>query len=207
MRSTPFTSSRFQYSQLKFSNSPQPFRAVPDTGSADLWIDNTKFDRGASSTFKQVGGPATISYRSGSVTGDVAEDVVTFGGFSVSTQRFLLGAATPNAPVDPNNGNIGLPAPDATSPFGATPFWSAVRKNDPTIDSQMSFKFPPAPGGSRETREVEHNEPSGGVLTVGGVNASLFTGNVEFCPLVTFGGLRTHWALPVSGLYPICARN
>lgn len=170
----------------------------------DLWIDNAAFDRAASTTFKVVGGPATLSYRSGSVTGDVAEDVVTFGTFSVSPQRFLLGVATP-PPVAPKNGNLGLPAPDATSAFGATPFWGAVRKNDPSVDSTMSFKFPPV-SGNRQTREEEHNNQPGGVLTVGGRNASLFTGDPEFLPLVTFGGLRTYWALPVICSYPICAR-
>ena len=131
---------------------------------------------------------------------------MTFGDFSVTPQRFLLGDAVTSPPVDPNNGNLGLPAPDAGSAFGATPFWSAVRKNDPTVDSQMSFKFPPAPGSGRETREEHHHDQSGGVLTIGGRNDTLITGDVEFLPLFTFGGLRTHWALPVLGLYPICVR-
>ena len=212
MRPTPLTGLRFQHSQLKSLNSPQQFHVVPDTGSVDLWIDSSKFDRSASHTFQQVGGPATINfvYHSGSVTGDVAEDVVTFGGYTNPHQRFLLGTTMTNPPVAPRSGNLGLPAPDAApgSAFGADPFWPAVRKNDPKIDSQLSFKFPPKPGSTREAREVEHNQPPvvGGVLTVGGQNTTLFTGDVEFLPLFTFGGLNTYWALPVLGLCQICAR-
>jgi cathepsin D len=188
--------------EIQIGTEFQQFRVVPDTGSVDLWIDSADFDRGASSTFSVVGGPATITYRSGSVTGDVAEDIVQFGSFEATPQRFLLGTTITTPPVDPNNGNLGLPAPDATSPlspFGAQPFWANVRANDPTVDSRMSFKFPPAPGGSRQTRS-EHHEDSGGVLTIGGVNDTLFTGDVEFLPLFSFGGLCTHWALPVLGI-------
>ena len=202
MRSTPLTNSRFQHSQLKFSNRPQTLVVVVDTGSVELWIDNADFDEGASSTYKPAGGPTTITYRSDSVTGPIGSDVVGFDTFSVEPQTFLLADTMTSPPLGTNNGNAGVPAPDARSTLGTTAFVPALLAKYPANEPEISYKFPGI-SGSRETRAEHHNEPSGGVLTIGGRNESLFTGDVEFLPLVTFGGLRTHWALPVIGLYPI----
>ena len=166
-----------------------------------MWVDDAKFDEGSSTTYKSLGRTGTIPYQSGSVSGNVGEDVVAFGGYSVPNQDFLLANSINVSPS--SSGHIGLSAPDAPSYIGVAPFWANARAKDPSIDSRISFKLPGISGG-RETRAEEHIEQTG-VLTVGGVNTTLFTGDVEFLPLVTFGGLRTHWALPVLGLYPICA--
>jgi len=202
VRSTPLTNSRFQHSHLKFSSRPQQLVVVVDTGSVELWIDNADFDEGASTTYKPAGGPLKIDYRSDSVTGGIAQDVVGFDTFSVEPQNFLLADTMTTPPLGTNNGNAGVPAPDAKSALGTTAFVPALLAKYPSNEPTISYKFPPPPG-SRETRAEHHNEQSGGVLTIGGRNESLFTGDVEFLPLVTFGGLRTHWSLPVLGWYPI----
>ena len=202
MRSTPLTNSRFQHSQLKFSSRHQPLVVVVDTGSVELWIKNPDFDEGASTTYKPAGGPVTITSHSDPVTGGIAEDVVGFDTFSVEAQHFLLADTFPPTVPGAINGYAGVAAPDAKSTLGTASFVPALLAKYPSNEPEISYKFPTI-SGHRETRAELHNDQSRGVLTIGGQNSSLFTGDVEFLPLVTFGGLRTHWALPVLGLYPI----
>jgi cathepsin D len=182
--------------ELFIGTDPQGFRVVPDTGSVDLWV--TGYERTASSTYADVTDPdrATITYGAGTVTGDVVSDTVTFGDYTVAGQRFLVGEDISSPPTPPVTGNLGLPPIAATSAFGATPFWETVHESNPGLDSAMSFKFPPLRTGSREAREVLPT----GTLTVAGRNDSLFTGDLEFLPLVSTNGVKDRWLLNVAGI-------
>jgi len=62
----------------------------------------------------------------------------------------------------------------------------------------MSFwftRFIDDPNASREE--------FGGIFTLGGRNQTLYTGDVEFLPLVTINGQKTYWLLNVLGAYLI----
>lgn len=83
---------------------------ILDTGSSDLWFAGTSclgcsgqipvFDPSASSSFQggtngtsnapgntALGSPIEIQYGSGTVSGLIAEDTVTMGGFTVQNQK------------------------------------------------------------------------------------------------------------------------
>jgi len=75
---------------------PQRLSVVLDTGSTDLWVATTScticssgttlFNPANSSTFKSSTSQVSISYGSGQVSGTVAEDTVSMGGFTIGNQ-------------------------------------------------------------------------------------------------------------------------
>ncbi|KAJ6631029.1 aspartic peptidase domain-containing protein [Mycena sp. CBHHK59/15] len=81
---------------------PQPFRLLVDSGSADMWVggEQCKGDGGgdcgdhkflgprSSSTFNDTGEPWSITYGSGSVSGNLVTDHVKFAGFTLHNHKF-----------------------------------------------------------------------------------------------------------------------
>jgi cathepsin D len=73
---------------------------ILDTGSADLWVADTncsscpsstqEFDPSKSSTFKGSTSGTTINYGSGQVSGELAQDAVSMGGFNISNQGLCM---------------------------------------------------------------------------------------------------------------------
>jgi hypothetical protein len=90
------------YGELHVGNPPQPFEVVFDTGSSNLWVlsDNAppevrqvrhSFYAAASDSFKVASvGPLSITYGSGSVNGDMGQDVVEVAGLTVEGMTFGL---------------------------------------------------------------------------------------------------------------------
>jgi cathepsin D len=76
-----------------------------DTGSSDLWVADTScsncptsaqlFDPTKSSTFKVSNSATTINYGSGQVSGQLAQDAVSMGGFNISNQGFRMSCLSP----------------------------------------------------------------------------------------------------------------
>lgn len=77
------------------------------------------------------------------------------------------------------------------------PIWQALLSNT----SQYNISFPGFSFALTRfinqtgAREVE----SGGLFTLGTLNASLFEGDIEFVPLPT--GLESYWLIPMEGLF------
>mmetsp|Transcript_7709 Transcript_7709/g.10954 ORF Transcript_7709/g.10954 Transcript_7709/m.10954 type:complete len:580 (-) Transcript_7709:439-2178(-) len=101
--------------EMTIGTPPQQFTVIPDTGSSNLWVPSisceeckcspedlnsgackkhNSYDSTKSSTWKGVKDEASkrltysIQYGSGSCSGIVSEDVISFGGQSVPNQRF-----------------------------------------------------------------------------------------------------------------------
>jgi cathepsin D len=77
----------------------------------------------------------------------------------------------------------------------AVPFWQALLNNNQLSSPEMSFWL---------TRFVNDNdakaEEPGGVLTLGGRNTSLFTGDVQFLNMPS-GVTPSFWLLEMSSAY------
>ena len=215
MRSTPLTDLHFHPSQLKFSNSPQSFNVVLDTGSADLWVAGTDcttcdqitplFDSNASSTFEVAESngqpvPVTITYGSGEVAGDLVNDTVVMGGFQVQRQPWLLVDQTSGNLLEGSKAGIMGLAFDTIANTESTPFWQTLATSNQLTTPEMSFWFTRLLNDS--TAQVEE---FGGIFTLGGQNKTLYTGDVEFLPLVADAGLKTYWLLNISGMFLIYA--
>ena len=92
------------------------------------------------------------------------------------------------------SGIMGL-AFEALASTRATPFWQALVNNGQFTSPEISFwldRHLDDAGGA--------DEQSGGVMTLGGTNSSLFTGDIEFNSLTTVGSQPTFWMLEMSGM-------
>ncbi|KAH9892731.1 acid protease [Cubamyces lactineus] len=188
---------------------PQTFKVVLDTGSSDLWVAATNclscgqtppFDTSKSSTVNGVTGPngqeqeITIRYGSGSVAGILATDTVSMAGFTVNPQTFLLAEQMTSGLLDGDvSGIMGL-AFEALASTNAVPFWQALANGGQFATPEISFWL------ARHLDDVNPpDEQPGGVMTLGGTNSTLFTGDIEFIPLTTTPGGPTFWMLEMTG--------
>ena len=199
--------------RTQISDSPQSFNVVLDTGSSDLWVTTAEcttctpgspnFNSAASTSLQLsqdiTGQPIRVEiiYGSGSVAGDLVRDTVVMGGFQVQNQPWLLVDQTSASLLDGSNAGIMGLAFDTIANTGAVPFWQTLAQGGQLSTPEMSFWF---------TRllndQSAQEEDFGGIFTLGGQNQTLFTGDIEFLPLVTSAGRQTYWLLSVSGTHP-----
>ncbi|KIK02661.1 hypothetical protein K443DRAFT_677390 [Laccaria amethystina LaAM-08-1] len=180
---------------------PQLFKVVLGTGSADLLVADIcascnssmtpLFDPSRSLTFNSTLANTTISYGSGTVGGIIAQDVVTMGSFTVQNQTFLAANQFPAGFLAGSaSGIMGL-AFSALSTTRSTPFWQALGSQ--LAAPEMAFYLTRFNNDSSAQQE----EP-GGVFTLGGVDSTLFTGDIEF--LAMSPGTPIFWLLNMSAI-------
>ncbi|EJD07583.1 acid protease [Fomitiporia mediterranea MF3/22] len=214
------------FGSLAVGTPPIAFDVILDTGSAyvaaappvifycllhflvsisDLWIadttcssrsgcqDITTFDASKSSSFRNLSRPFSITYGSGAAAGSLAEDVVQMAGFSVSNQTFaLVDQVSSQLLTAPVSGLMGL-AFQSIASSGATPFWQNLVESGAWDSPVMSFQL---------TRFVDQQQAqsleAGGTFTLGFVNNSLYTGDIDFQNIP--GGTGSYWILQMSEL-------
>jgi cathepsin D len=184
---------------------------VLDTGSSDLWLASTNcrscggvptFNPSESSSLQQPqsaagGQQITIRYGSGEVAGTLGQDTVSMGGFTVNPQTLLVVTDLTQGLLDSEtSGILGL-AFQALASTHATPFWQALVNAGQFAQPEMSFfltRFLDVQGAS--------NSEPGGILTLGGTNSTLFTGDVEFLNLAQTSSANdaTFWMLELSSM-------
>jgi cathepsin D len=176
---------------------------VLDTGSSDFWVANSTcltggacgsssagFNQFSSSSFQGSSQVLTIRYGSGQVAGIKVTDTVSIGGFKVSQQGWLLAnQASANLITGSDAGIMGLAFP-AISVTGATPFWQSLISGNQLSSPEMAFWLKRDPTATTEV--------SGGTVTFGGTNPSLFKGNIDFQNVISSGGTDTFWLLQVN---------
>jgi len=169
------------YGQATVGTPPQTFNVIFDTGSANLWVPNSKvglrglmkhkYDSSKSSTYVKNGTEFKIQYGSGPVSGIWSEDTFAIGGISAQKQAFAevedasgLGLAYAIGKFD---GILGM-GWDRISVDGVkTPFHSLVDSGN--LASPV-FAF-----------YLGNNQP--GELTIGGTDKSHYTGDFSYVPL------------------------
>lgn len=181
-----------------------------DTGSSDLWVPATNclscgqtppFDSTQSSTLQQVTSASgnsqsvRIRYGSGQVQGILVSDTVSMAGFNVNPQNFLLVESMTTGLLDGDvSGIMGL-AFEGLASTNAVPLWQSLANDGQFSSPEFSFWL---------DRHLDDTNPpdeqSGGVLTLGGTNSTLFTGDIEFLPL-TNAATPTFWMLTMTGVY------
>ncbi|KAF8893628.1 aspartic peptidase domain-containing protein [Infundibulicybe gibba] len=153
------------FGNIRIGTPQQLFSVALDTGSSDLWVmsdtcqtcDPTlrRFYSSRSTSFKAAG-RRTLHYGSGDAGGQIATDTVTMGAFTIDSQTFLsvdrIDRVSQDGLVDGPASAVAsdeeqqLPAPEMS-------VWLA------------RFIYDPKAGD---------NEPTGGTLTLGGTNPTLF---------------------------------
>ncbi|KAF7309807.1 Aspartic peptidase A1 [Mycena indigotica] len=190
------------FGSLAIGNPAASFNVILDTGSADLWVAGSSCRQGCSSvpTFNPSGSSSfvnestrfQITYGSGAAAGVLATDTVQMAGFSVSNQIFAVcDAVSSGLLTNPVSGLLGL-AWQSIASSGATPLWQTLAAN--SWDSPvMAFQL---------TRFLNQSRASdrefGGSFTMGFVNNSLYTGDIEYINMPT--SRSSYWILPITAL-------
>jgi len=186
------------YGAISVGTPAQDFKVIFDTGSSNLWLpaDNctksscktkSKFSATKSSTYIKDGRAFNIRYGSGPVSGFLAIDTATVGGIGVKGQEFAeitdpsgLGAAFAIGPWD---GILGMAWEKISVDDLETVFGNMVKEGlvkDQVFAFYLSSEIdPPLPPLHK------------GELTIGGIDASHYTGDLMWEPLTS----ETYWEI------------
>lgn len=205
------------YGSLAVGTPAVAYNVVLDTGSADFWLaapdcsgcpDGIEtFDGSGSSTFSNLTESFSITYGSGSASGYLVSDTVQMAGFEVAGQTFgvyffILSATylidiglgvsntVESGLIDsPVSGLLGL-AWKGLSSSGATPFWEQLYEANVLDSPVMGFHLSRYLNVSRASAL----EP-GGTFTLGALNTSLYTGDVDYQDLAQS---NLYWTLSIA---------
>jgi C1A family cysteine protease len=170
------------YGQATVGTPPQTFNVIFDTGSANLWVPNSKvgvrgllkhkYDSSKSSSYVANGTEFKIQYGSGPVSGIWSEDTISIAGLPIKNQAFAevedasgLGVGYSLGKFD---GILGLGWDRISVDGVTTPFHNLVNQDSGLAAPEFAFYLgDSAPGG----------------LTIGGTDSSHYTGNFTYVPL------------------------
>jgi len=190
------------FGSIAIGTPPIAFNVILDTGSADFWLADSQcksgcltvpgFNPSASSTYVNHSEPFKIIYGSGQARGVLGQDKVQMAGFSVDNQVFALcNEVSTGLLVEPVSGLLGLGWADISA-SRSMPFWQTLVSNGVWDEPVMSFQL---------TRFVD--DPSaevlepGGTFTMGFLNQSLYTGDIEYLSLAA---RPSYWLLPLTSM-------
>lgn len=169
------------YGAVSIGTPPQSFLVVFDTGSSNLWIPSAKcsflqipcdlhqkYRSGDSSTYKALGDPFAIQYGSGSLSGFLSQDTVTWAGLEIKDQVFAEATKEPGIAFlfSKFDGILGM-GWDTISVNGIKPpFYNAV---DQGLIAENVFSF-------WLNRDAAAGDGEGGEIVLGGVDPDHFVG-------------------------------
>lgn len=192
------------FGTINIGTPSQSFDVVLDTGSSDLWLAGSQctqcptgtpeFDTSASSSIQTSSDQVQINYGSGSVIGNLAKDTVSMGDFTVSDQTMLVVDQMTSGLVDGSIAGIMGLAFQTIASTGAVPFWQALINNNQFSSPEMSVFLTRFLDDAQATDE----EP-GGILTFGGTNSTLFSGDIDFQDFPS-GSTASYWLQSISAI-------
>ncbi|KAL1020841.1 hypothetical protein UPYG_G00005400 [Umbra pygmaea] len=182
------------YGVISIGTPPQSFKVIFDTGSSNLWVpsvncnsaacqNHAEFNPSESSTFTWANKPVSISYGTGSMTGQLAYDTVSLGGLTVTNQMF--GASETEAPFMANmvaDGILGLAFPSLAA-GGATPVFDNMMSQG--LVSQDLFSV-----------YLSGNSAEGSVVSFGEIETNYFNGQITWIPLTS----ETYWQIQMDSV-------
>ncbi|KAH8555913.1 aspartic peptidase domain-containing protein [Umbelopsis sp. PMI_123] len=180
---------------------PQHFTLHVDTGSSDLWVPSSdctttagcpgaKFDASKSSTYKNASIPFNITYASGSSQGSYGYDKLQIAGYTIEKQLFATVYTAVNTTEAPKStpyreGIIGL-GPVQGSTLGKA---ADVKGARPFIYTLYEDGLIPYPVFSIYLGNL-YKQGYSASLTIGGIDDSLFTGNIEIIKVAPYFGIN-----------------
>ncbi|XP_072419849.1 gastricsin-like [Chiloscyllium punctatum] len=187
----------FYYGSITIGNPPQSFTVLFDTGSSNLWVpsifcsspaceNHPRYNPRQSSTFSTNRQSFGIAYGSGSLTGFFGFDTVNVAGISIPQQEFGLSQNEPGTTFyyAKYDGILGLSYP-ALSAGGATPVFDGMMQNNLVSSPVFSVYLGRQP-----------NSQYGGEVTFGGIDNSLYTGEIVWVPVLQ----ELYWLIPMQGV-------
>jgi hypothetical protein len=180
------------YGPISLGTPAQTFQVIFDTGSSNLWVPSkdcsgcthTKYDHSASSTYKANGQKFDITYGSGSLSGYLSEETLTFGDLQVPNQVFAEATNLPGAAFSAGkfDGILGMAFPSISVDNVKPPVQNMLEQK--IIDQGVfSFYLPSKDGSSGE-------------LDLGAIDKSKYTGELFYQPLSS----QTYWEIALDDI-------
>ncbi|KAI8609799.1 aspartic peptidase domain-containing protein [Chytriomyces sp. MP71] len=203
------------FATVTIGTPPQEFIVQLDTGSAAMWVgskacdvarncaDKHSFDQSASSTYKDVssGKMTTIQYGLGAVKGSLAQDTVSFAGYTIKDQEFLL-VSNEDQTIQQGqqkltDGLIGFAWENGlgnSTDYYPTLIGSLISGN---LISQPVFSIYITADTNQPTSTTLTLDPGFGNLLLGGVDPSFYTGSIH-----TYSVTHPYfWAVDLSTIH------
>ncbi|KAF8177288.1 putative cathepsin E [Mycena galopus ATCC 62051] len=175
----------------------QTFELIVDTGSSNTWVGSgTKYVPGSTST--NTGKTFEVEYGSGTVSNEFISgteytDTLALGGLTVTKQS--IGDGTKSSGFEGVDGIIGFGPVDLTEDTvsGSTTVPTVLNNlfSQGTITDQvLGVSFAPESGSD--------DDDTNGELTLGGTDATKFTGSITYTSKTTASLYTDYWGITVS---------
>jgi len=189
------------YGEIGIGTPVQAFRVVFDTGSSNLWVPSKtcpvsnlacqthrKYDSTKSSTYAVNGTKFAIQYGSGSLSGFLSDDTVTFGGIKVPSQVFGEAMDEPGLTFVAAHfdGILGMAFPNIAVDF-AVPVWYNMVQQHLVEQNMFSFWL---------NRTAGPDPITGGELVLGGYDPKHFDGPIHYVNLTR----EAYWQFKMDSL-------
>ncbi|KAJ7054782.1 aspartic peptidase domain-containing protein, partial [Mycena amicta] len=202
-------SDSFYYTELSIGTPPQKINVLFATTSADIIVagkpctggcptaDVKSYDHRISSSAKNLstdGKTQTLGFGGDSITWFLFADSIGLGDLRVEGSTFLYGTALSSTliPGQALSGSLGLAFAGISGLVQSSTrlFWQEALAGGST---DMSLYLARVLG----TSNTQEKEP-GGMITFGGIDTSLYSGDIEFLPLT--GKSEAYWSLNVVSI-------
>nr|DBA29583.1 TPA: hypothetical protein GDO54_009796 [Pyxicephalus adspersus] len=180
------------FGTISIGTPPQEFSVVFDTGSANLWVPSTscsstactnhhRFNPHMSSSFQPSSQLVSIYYGTGSINGVLAYDTVQVGNIGVKKQALVL-TTTESIFLFYSHfdGILGLGYP-SLSVSGTAPVFDNMWSEGLIVEDIFS---------------VYLSSGSGSVIVFGGIDHSLYTGNLQWVPVT----VQKYWQITIDSI-------
>jgi saccharopepsin len=178
------------YGPIGIGNPAQTFKVIFDTGSSNLWVPSTKcskcthtkYDSDSSDDYIVNGSDFAIQYGSGSLSGFLSQDTLTFGDIKVPNQVFAEATAVPGISfaLGKFDGILGLAWPSISVDGVEPPIQNMIRQG---VIDQGVFSF-----------YLSSSTLKKGELDIGGIDESKYTGDLKYTDLSS----QTYWQIPLD---------
>merc|ERR1719370_680040 len=187
------------YGEIEIGTPGQKFKVIFDTGSSNLWIPSkkcgflniacrthNKYDSTKSSSYVADGADFSIAYGTGAMKGFVSGDKVCVSGTCVKEQKFAEATKEPGLAfiAAKFDGILGMGFSKISVNHLPTVFDNMVAEGV-VEDSVFSFWLNRNPDDS-----------NGGQLVLGGVDETLYTGEINYLPITREG----YWQVKMDGM-------